>query len=122
MLFPLVIGIVIYLLTRPEHTLLSFLIPHGYVKLPDWVTFNLPDGLWLFTLLNGYCIVWGKQNYKPNMIWIVGTALLAAGTEVLQKFHIVGGTFDLLDISFYFIAFLATTILYFTNHLNPIKN
>lgn len=110
-LLPLVVGIYIYEITRPESTIV---LPRTgmtkALKLPSWVIYNVPDGLWLFSFLNCLYIIWYKSSVRTEMIWIMSVFLLALLTEVFQKFHFIPGTFDIKDILAYCLALTISTV------------
>lgn len=110
-LLPLILGICIYEIARPESTIV---LPRTGVtkilKLPSWVIYNVPDGLWLFSFLNCLYIIWYKSSIRTKMIWIMSVFLLALLTEVLQKFHFIPGTFDINDILAYSLALILSTV------------
>ena len=74
-LAPITFGTIIYILSRPQQTALSKLFSHGIVHFPNWINYNLPDGLWLFALLNSYLLIWGKK-VRQLFVWITGTTIL----------------------------------------------
>ena len=117
---PITIGTGIYALARPEGTVLNVVFRHRYIHLPNWISCNLPDGLWLFALLNTYQVIWDKSSFFPKLFWSTGTTALAIATEYLQAFHFIRGTFDLMDILSYEVAFLASTCIFLTTNLKSI--
>lgn len=78
--------------------------------LPDWVQFSLPDGLWLFSCISLILFIW-KNNKKLGMVWALIALSLSILSEFLQLGKIINGTFDSLDIFFYFLGFF--TSIYF---------
>lgn len=99
-LLPVLIGIGIYLYR------------FGWVdiqtKVTSWVTYTLPDFLWLFALLQSMRLIW--QAEKRIWFWLILCTLLSIGSETLQLHGYIPGTFDYLDITAYFIAFLIVSI------------
>ena len=82
--------------------------------LPNWLLYSLPDGLWLFSYLSLLLIIWDNKVSKKNIFWIFLLPIIAIVSELGQFFKIVPGTFDIIDLIFYFAgSFLP--ILFFTN-------
>ena len=120
-LFPIILGIGIYALTRPQGTLLSGFVYNSRIHCPAWITYNLPDAIWLFSFLSCIQIVWGKNSVE-KYLWILGIAFVSIATEFLQYLHIIPGTFDVLDIFSYVLATLANLFIFrsFSNIKNNI--
>lgn len=125
----LLAGGMIYLLFRPERLLMFDFIKYvqlwNYLEiarftthfLPEWVEYNLPDGLWTFsyTLCIGY--VW-KFDIKKCWLFILILPSIAIADECLQYFQIVPGTYDAWDIFAYLIAsLLGVLFVYIVNCL-----
>ena len=83
-------------------------------NLPTWVLYSLPDGLWLFSYLSVLLAVWDNTISKDNIHWILLVPAIAVLIEFGQLFHIVSGTFDILDLTFYLVG-AVLPILIFTN-------
>lgn len=115
-LIPLCVGTAIY---KVNNTVLVKL-NHNVTWLPvvKWILQSLPNGLWLFALLNVYRLYYRKHSFYQNLLWLSMITLLAFTTEYLQAFHVVKGTFDLLDLLFYEFACIATTYIAFNTHLD----
>lgn len=73
---------------------------------PDWFLYSLPDGLWIFSYVCLMLCVWRKSISKQNIFWISIVPLVAVGSELLQFFGLVQGTFDLVDVLCYLIGFI----------------
>ncbi len=109
-ILPLFIGGLIYLMWGDENI---FLVQQGLgldfipvlrniaqnIPLPHWMLYNLPDGLWLFSLLQALALLW-KNDPEKNMWLLVGT-LMAIVHEVGQWSGMLPGTFDILDLVMY---------------------
>jgi hypothetical protein len=83
---------------------------------------SLPNGLWLFAVLNLYRLLFKKHSFYQNLFWITSITLLAITTEYLQAFHLLRGTFDILDLFFYECASVVATYLAFEAHLENLLN
>ena len=84
--------------------------------LPDWFLFSLPDGLWIFSNMSLTLLIWGNNIKKQNVFWIFIVPFIAIASEIGQLFSIVPGTFDTIDLAFYFTGAISPFIL-FTNNL-----
>lgn len=79
------------------------------MQIPDWVIFNLPDGIWLFSLLQLIDIIWAEE--KGSHFWIGLSVVLAMGHEIGQGLGFFSGTYDELDIISYAIVALSSILL-----------
>lgn len=80
---PIILGIIIYL-----YPMFSFVRNH------------VPDGLWAYALTNAILIVWDR---KIKIGWLIVVFITFFLFEFLQKWRIIAGTFDYLDIVAYII-------------------
>ena len=116
--FPLVIGSFIYLLLRCNNVYFIDIAENmffmnldqiaGYtcqkVITSEWITNNLPDGLWVYSLTSLMIIIW--QNYTlTSLVWICSGLLIAILSEFCQAIGLLSGTYDQIDIVFYLLAF-----------------
>jgi hypothetical protein len=63
-LLPLLLGGFIYLAARPMSLTFVNYAPFEWTKsLPNWVVYNLPDGLWSYSLLS-FTLLKGTPQYK----------------------------------------------------------
>lgn len=132
------IGGLIYILCRPaEYSFfhwirslgfggeLSFLRAHSLPlgrRLPEWIIFSLPDGLWSFAYTLIILTIWTGSKSAIRYAWYASVPLLVIGSELLQVIGI-GGTFCLTDFILAtagLLAGIATTkvTLNKTNHEN----
>lgn len=108
-ILPIFLGITIYVYCRgfyfidPKQKL--FPLFH-YSKLPNWIIYNLPDGLWFYALLSTLSIVWKEYSSKYFVMWLLLAIILTYLSEISQAFHIIPGTFDWYDLLAYTIALL----------------
>lgn len=111
---PLLIAGGIYLLFRPEATVvfkigeqlgLSHLIRS--IKLginstffPEWFIYSLPGGLWLLAFQNTITLL---KNFSGKNLrkLVILASLTGIGLELLQLVHITDGRFDWMDVLFY---------------------
>ncbi len=125
-LFPLSLGILIYLSFRCKSILmfhwlnaLKFNILADSLRnylfqykshLPSWLIYSLPDALWVYALISALFIVWGKDFLKLNF-WLIVSLLIAPLFEFLQYFKIFPGTFDTVDLLFYLMGAILSLII-----------
>lgn len=77
---------------------------------PDWIKYNLPDGLWLYALLSAIIFIW-RENFSGHFIaWLLIAIIITFFSEVLQAYNFILGTFDWKDLLAYSIA---TTFCFF---------
>lgn len=74
----------------------------------EWVIYNLVDGLWMFSFSLFYLYAFSPQKILSNntLAWVLRCLPFFIGVivELSQYFHfLLRGTFDILDIIFYFI-------------------
>jgi len=108
---PLIASLLIYVLFRPRDIVVNKLIfswidsPPPVLKLPgcDWLVYNLPGALWLYAFLSFSLVL-------RNKLITLLPLCLALGIEAVQLLKITDGTFDILDVLFYLLAW--TTFLY----------
>lgn len=79
--------------------------------IPNWIKYNLPDGLWLFSLNSTILLIWKNQRSLPFVFWIAFSTSLSIIIEYLQKYRIVTGTFDKYDILAYIISLITFVFL-----------
>lgn len=60
----------------------------------------LPDGLWAFSLISSFCILW---NNKIPKLWILGIFGACLSFEILQFYQVIGGIADPWDLFTYFL-------------------
>ena len=82
------------------------------INIPDWIKYNLPDGLWFYALLTVLLYIWENNFSECFVIWLFLAIILSYISEVLQKYHFLSGTFDFKDLLAYTIA---SSIFYFFN-------
>jgi hypothetical protein len=107
-ILPLLAGILIYALWRGIHIL--HVKPLLTSPVTGWVTFNLPDGLWLYALLSSLVLIWEGSSLKNLVFWTFTALLFSFIAEIAQGWGIVPGTFDWFDMLAYLIAFVLVII------------
>jgi hypothetical protein len=72
---------------------------------PSFIYFSVPDGLWVYSFVSSYFILWNDEN-KKNNLWFLIPIFLSLFVEIAQGINIFPGTFDFLDLTFCFLALL----------------
>lgn len=113
-------GAVIYLLFRSKQLLgfallrrigveswvdkLRSAVDHS--SIPNTIIYSLPGCLWSL----GYILIidwlFGNQTLAKRRAWAVIIPLLGVGSEVLQGFGILPGTYDFWDLIFYAVPYI----------------
>jgi len=121
---PLLLGGVIYILFRRDNIILfkwanvlglSELINcmrniNSLNNVPNWIIYNLPDGLWLFSCVFCMSLLWRRKNKTANF-WMLIMPLIICFHEVGQGLKLFEGTFDIMDLLFYLLStILAITL------------
>ncbi len=112
---PLFFGIIIYVFWRG--IILFDIEPILKSSPPDWIKYNLQDGLWLYALLSAIIIIWEKKISSYLIVWIFFVLLLTFLSEIMQAYNFIQGTFDFYDMIAYFLAAIIS-ILKIKNKIN----
>lgn len=80
-------------------------------SIPQWIIFNLPDGLFVFSYTTLMLGIWHRNKYQYYWILFLPIALIIV--EFSQLFKILKGTFDFLDIIFYTLFTTLTFLIKF---------
>lgn len=83
---------------------------YGSITLNDFWLNSVPAGLWLFSYLYVIDSIWQQKNllYK-YFLYLLPFAAIAS--EFLQLTSLVPGTFDIVDVLCYLLAFLTFLII-----------
>lgn len=125
-LAPLIIGVIIYVLARPE-TIISqivykiFHINHeSIIDIPRFFTNYGCDFLWSYSLVNGFYLV--TQSYKYTLVVCISFNILV---EIMQLLPIISLVFDPIDIfveSLAILIGLAFILIFENNRVNKHNN
>lgn len=80
-------------------------------RIPEWILFSLPDGLWIFSYVTLMLVIWRNSVSIKNVFWILIIPLLAIGSELGQLFGLIIGTFDFADLILYILGMTLPFIL-----------
>jgi hypothetical protein len=108
-LVPLIVGITIYYLWRGIGVF--GLKPFFANSIPHWIIYNLPDGLWFFSLLSCLFLIWDSSTIYYLITWICIFFFLTIFSEILQLLSLIQGTFDIFDIIAYLISCIIVLFL-----------
>ncbi len=73
---------------------------------PKWIIYSLPDALWLMSFGLILQLIWINETKRIRIIWTVVPCSIAVLWELFQATYLVNGTFDLVDLLFYFLSTL----------------
>lgn len=116
--------IFIYVFCRPEDVLMQQVVAAilGQERLgewksllnlnfADWIIYNLPGMLWLFSALFATGLVLKTKSIASKVIVAALISAVPIGMEICQLYHITDGTFDWLDLLFFGIAIILAPLL-----------
>ena len=87
------------------HESLKGLFGDWVQAMPAWVRFNLPDGLWIFSLVLALRLIWSDQEDKRIGLSLIGFVLaLSLFSEWAQAMGWLSGTGDLWDVVVYILG------------------
>ena len=116
---PILIGFFIYILFRPDKLIMfDWLNSLGIgesisnlrdqspsnSKVPSWIIYNLPDGLWVYSLTALMLIIWQDTKDNKKYFWIFSPLIISIMIEIGQYALIIPGTYDYMDILLCMIA------------------
>lgn len=116
-LIPYLIGVFIYIMCRGFSLgglqLKSIKSYSGCLCSNNFITYSLPDGLWLYSFATTIVIIWNGSINKKNIVWISFLAGIALIGELGQFVGIIKGTFDIYDLLAYLLAIIMLLFLNF---------
>jgi len=132
---PVIIGILLYLTYRVEtlkiskwlkyvglESFLDFLRTDSFLQnlvIPDWIIYNLPFTLWVFSFTYLILTIWKFQISSKNILWICIIPIIAIFSEVSQAFGLIKGTFDFKDLIMIIVSSLFPFIIIIFIKLKP---
>jgi hypothetical protein len=124
---PVILGAAIYVLFRsPRLRVFQWLdamglgttVPAARVwarpladRLPEWLLFSAPDGLWVYGLTACLALVWRGEPGRARWAWLCVGLALGAGGELGQWMGLVPGVFDPADLLLCVAAWGAALVL-----------
>lgn len=82
-------------------------------SVPDFVKYNLPDGLYCAAYILLIDAIWGRRNGIAKYVFISIVPIATIICEILQYLGIVNGTFDVSDLICYAIPILIYGLIEF---------
>lgn len=77
------------------------------------VIHTLPGGLWVYSYITFLLLIWGNEINCNNILYFILIPAAAVLSEFLQLAGIIRGTFDILDIVFYFTGMIFPFLIHF---------
>lgn len=128
---PLLIGGIIYVIFRTDSLLMFKWIEQlnlkgtvmsvrdiaGLYNTENYkiIIHTLPGGLWVYSYIAFLLIIWENEINSNNIIYFILVPAAAVLSEFLQLAGIIRGTFDILDIIFYFSGMIFPFLIHFKN-------
>ena len=125
-LLPLLFGGSAYLLWRPSSLLmfawLDQLALTGCIRparewgaaiaasVPAWLVMSVPAALWSYAVVSWIGWVWGDEPSAEGKCWMLAASMLGPLSELGQRLQWVPGTFDPVDLVFYFVGVLLAVL------------
>ena len=75
--------------------------------MPEWIKYNLPDGVYVAAYILIIDAIWKDDDSLIKHFVIALVPLVTITSEIFQYFGLVKGTFDLCDLLFYSVPFIA---------------
>lgn len=90
-------------------------------RVPGWMLYNLPDGIWLFAYSIQMGCIW---NFKIRDCWmfILVMPFICIPHEFMQGLGIMHGTYDPADVLAYLLAIVAGFIYVYMVHALAFKD
>lgn len=121
-ILPLLFGALIYIFYRPKNLLmfdwLNFLgfkdslnslrptAQQQFSRIPEWVIYSLPDGLWVLSYTFLMSLIWASEQRIIKPFFIFFGLIFSLSLELGQYFKIIPGNFDFNDLIFINLGFL----------------
>ena len=114
----LLVGGLIYIVFRDERLLMfrwfdelglsiflsNLRVEYGHQNIYGWIKNSMPAGLWLFSYLFIVDSIWWKEKGIIYKGFIFVLPIMSIGSEIMQYYKVLPGTFDVLDICSYMCA------------------
>tara|TARA_X000000368_G_C22650404_1_gene545031 strand:- start:132 stop:539 length:408 start_codon:yes stop_codon:yes gene_type:complete len=111
-LFPLLIGLLIYIFREKIPSDLEFLlVKNNSIRLPEIILFHLSDALWAYSLTSMLVLIRINDIIRYRVLSVLMSIFIMVFFEFSQLINICPGTFDILDIFFMFVSVLIFIII-----------
>ena len=108
----LILGAFTYFMTRSESVYLNqWMVDFGLgsvlqffqaqvnnADIPHWMIYSLPDALWMLALTLFILMIWDFKLHKRSIPWIALAIIIGILFEIAQRFHMIPGRFDVIDL------------------------
>jgi hypothetical protein len=102
---PLLVGALTYLLPRRQGMF-------GPASRPVcWLLDHLADGAWAYATGAFVTLVWTVGARRTRIAWTLVALALVLGVELAQRWHLVAGTYDPVDLAVMSLAFVAAVTI-----------
>lgn len=133
-ILPLFAGGLIYLLTRPDSLIMfewfkkigileniKIIRSQMNIKpfLNNWIIYNSPAWIWSLSLTILLGEIWKNEINNKSLIFLITPSLLGIISEIFQKINLINGTFDYIDLVFYFIGGFTGILIIKLKDTNP---
>jgi hypothetical protein len=113
---PLVLGSMAYGLWRPNVALLRWMgvaatLPSVHSSPPAWALDHWPDAAWAYAAAAFVGVVWRDGPRGARRAWFAVALTMVAGMELAQRWHLVRGTFDVIDLAVMLASFGGAVVL-----------
>lgn len=112
-LIPLFSGVMLYWAFRGISIVRLPPIIQSHNAVVAIMAYNVPDGLWLYSLLQALRSVWNAALFSKGLPWLCIAIAGAFLSEVAQLHRMIPGTYDALDIVVYTLAALVFILQYY---------
>ena len=79
-------------------------------SLPDYIVYNMPDGMWLLSVMLVMEAIWAEEECVSKKCFVWSMPVIIVVWEVLQYLGIASGTWDTGDI----LAYMTAIIVFIT--------
>lgn len=79
-------------------------------RIPEWIRYSLPDGLYCTSYILLIDAIWRNEDSAIKFMIISLVPVVTIGSEIMQYFGLVKGTYDFSDLIFYSAPFIAYVI------------
>ena len=77
----------------------------------EWVKYNMPAGLWLFSYMFIIDSIWGDDSSTVYKCFLYVLPIMALASELMQFLKMFPGTYDFMDLFSYILAILLFIII-----------
>jgi len=83
---------------------------------PDFITYSMPAGLWALAYIIIIDAIWKPFSVKTKLLITSIVPMLGVGSELMQLFCILPGTYDSLDLLAYIAPYLIYALIICRKH------